>query len=749
MFFVLNAEAEDHDWLVRSKRAEALGKEKSQKALEELLILANDKDQIVRFYTAKALGQYQGPEVLEALSRLANDPNSSVQFFAAESLENQERPEAFQVLLVLAKKRDKSPFVVKALGHRKEREAFRTLCNISLDISEDFEVRCEAIAAIGTGWWTEPEALETLLVLAKDKNKSIRTTTAIILGKLPGPAAVNMLLSLTTDENWHVRLAAADALGKKEGPEVVNALLSLEENDENPDVRRAAQRAIGKQIIPSPRRPQDRRPRRSRPDRGEVLLPFPSREVVIENGSSLSRILLAEEIKELWFSLTEWDSQRIVDYNRRLIENPVEVLMSLEGFVLSEKAAQKALGFQNGQALDIRFLEKWPKVHVLAKAVKRHLPMAIAMAVMDSLRKIAERKDVLEHLEKADLVEKELFYVEVNNAILQSIILYANASCDVMTDLDTYKGISRRVGQFIVAGNVVYYGKKIAKLGKLYCQGAKARAVVEAGSMSPPGYVALTLDLAATLIIESYINDAVDSFIRWWEEWGYTAKIKEAQELLLQVKRDANREDRDFISAVRNLRERVQDYEDYLMKDVKLALLKGEMGAKGVEDYYQERIDGVRNRRPFRRYGEYKVYAMGRSGTQYGEIEESYEILQAFATRGSGPQNDKKWRIKRVPVFDGAPSQGVNGYWGSVSTPAQFQQMTEEEFVKYTEAIVQENEKHKNESGQSIRGCASRNALEITEKVYEILSLLIEEQKLFLRDQFPSINDSFDRDHPK
>lgn len=488
----------------------------------------------------------------------------------------------------------------------------------------------------------------------------------------------------------------------------------------SPTVRNRAQKT------PSKEQEAPRTEEKSRTDRGQIdlrLLGVPSREALVENGSSLAKILLAEEIKELYFSITNWDSQRIVAYNQKLIENPVEMLASLEGFVLTEKAAQKALGFQNGQALDIRFLEKWPTVHKFAMALKRHLPMAVAMGVMESLRKISERKDLLEGLEKADLIEQELFYVEVNNAILQSVMLYANASCDVLSDPETYKIISRKVGQFVAAGNVVYYGKKVAQWGRRFCQGAKVRTAVEAGSLTLPGFAVATLDLAATMVVEEYLNGMVDRFIRWWEEWGYIDNIRRAQDHILHFKKDPQIDDP--LPAIQNLKYRIQEYEDYLMKDVKLALLSGEMGAKKMEDYYSKRIENIKNRRPHQRPGKYVVEAMGKSITQSGEIEESYEKTKTG------------WRIRRVAVIDGKTSEGATGYWGAVGSPAQFQEMTDEEFSRYTEDLIQRAERDKIETASAIREAAKKNALSITDKVYEVISPVIREQIDFLEAQFP------------
>ena len=75
----------------------------------------------------------------------------------------------------------------------------------------------------------------------------------------------------------------------------------------------------------------------------------------------MGRVFIAEEISNLYFSLTE-TPERFLEFNKQLIQNPIGFVASVEGFLMTEAAAQKALGFQKGQALEILFLAKWPMV---------------------------------------------------------------------------------------------------------------------------------------------------------------------------------------------------------------------------------------------------------------------------------------------------------------------------------------------------------------------------------------------------
>lgn len=446
----------------------------------------------------------------------------------------------------------------------------------------------------------------------------------------------------------------------------------------------------------------------SHSDREKVYSPLPSRKALAENAQGLAKIWIAEEIKELWFSLTE-DPERFVEFNKKLIESPESVfsfLASYEGFVLAEKATQRALGLQNGQSPDIRFLEKWPRVHAFSKVLVRSVPMAMGVTVMESLRKMMENKKLMEQLDQATLLERELFYVQVNNAILQALILYANSACDALMDPETYRNGLKIASELTAAGALVHYGKKTIQLGRFFCTGAKVRATVEAGSMTPPGWIAATVELTATFIIAEYLDVALNSLISWWQEYSLRSNLENAKRKVREIKGAARSEESDYVAALREMKGAFKAYEAYLKKDVLIALLQGDRLAKIIEEYYNERIEKIRKREPIQVYGNFEAYAMAKMITQFGKLEERYE------------RTDTGWRIIRTPIFYGKPSEGATGYWGGVWTPAQKIEMTDQEFKLYANNIVKENEQNRNSTIERILSVANQNALTIAKRIF-------------------------------
>lgn len=424
-----------------------------------------------------------------------------------------------------------------------------------------------------------------------------------------------------------------------------------------------------------------------------------------KHGANLARVWIAEEIKEFWFSLTELSPERFVEFNKKLIESPESFLAyfaSYEGFVAAETLSQRALGFKNGQTLDIRFLEKFPRIHGFAKAIKQEVPLAVAMVIMESLRRIIERKEVLAELEAADAMEKELFEIHVNNSILHSLALYGDASCDVLSDPETYQVGLRRAGQFILAGRMVKWGRRAMQAGRLFCAGAKARMAVEAATGPETGgasWIAFTGELAATFIIESYLDSAVTSFIEWWKERGFRVRLDEARARIYEIKNDPHATEEDFLKALDDVAIALEDYEYYLQLELQKTILAGQLGAKDMEEYYNKEIELIRSHAPHRDYGTYVAEAMGRSGTFSGELEERYR------------KTKEGWQILRTPVFEGKPSTGSNGYWGSVSTPTQKVDITDEEFEAYILKKIEEKVRFRNETVAQILQRTNENAL--------------------------------------
>ena len=106
----------------------------------------------------------------------------------------------------------------------------------------DTRVRKAAIASLGRS--RDERALEPLISLMGDENRTIREASAQALGSL-GDLAVTPLIGSLGDGDWHIRMGSAIALRIIGDPKGVEPLIGAT-TDENRFVRREAVKSLGR-----------------------------------------------------------------------------------------------------------------------------------------------------------------------------------------------------------------------------------------------------------------------------------------------------------------------------------------------------------------------------------------------------------------------------------------------------------------------------------------------------------------------
>jgi len=172
-------------------------------------------------------------------------------------------------------------------------------------------VREEAARRLGDS--KDPAAVEPLIViLKKDKDRSVRWSAEDALVNIGGPA-VEPLIKMLNDDSWRVRRRAVRTLGKIRDPRSIEPLVASMKTDGDCYVRKSAARAIGE--IDDPRA-------------GQILIPAlksGNLEVIegayrffIRRGEAGSEAVLIESLNK------NWNKTMVVDFlrsgNRQLEE---------------------------------------------------------------------------------------------------------------------------------------------------------------------------------------------------------------------------------------------------------------------------------------------------------------------------------------------------------------------------------------------------------------------------------------------
>jgi HEAT repeat protein/beta-lactamase regulating signal transducer with metallopeptidase domain len=251
----------DPDAQVRETAVWALGEIESRAAVPALSAALRDGDVAVRRLAVWALGQIEAAEAVPALTAVLRDSDREVRENAVWALGEIESAEAVPALATVlgdqdARVRNQAAW---ALGQIESESGVAPLSRV---LQDDSDAGVRQTAAWALGEIERESAMPALTAALRDRVPAVRAMAAWAIGQVePGRAPAELSAALR-DDDANVRSNALWALGQIGDAAAIEPLL----RDPNPEVRRAAARALGGSPDPRPRpRPQPRPRPRPRP----------------------------------------------------------------------------------------------------------------------------------------------------------------------------------------------------------------------------------------------------------------------------------------------------------------------------------------------------------------------------------------------------------------------------------------------------------------------------------------------------
>ncbi|HBY81548.1 MAG TPA: hypothetical protein DEG47_32200, partial [Cyanobacteria bacterium UBA11148] len=220
--------AKHHDFNMRWRVAEALGKIGSNTAIPILLKLVQDSDvkdtyHTVRKMAAKALGKIGSNTAIPSLLKMLEDANSGVRESVAEALGEIGSDTAIPGLLKLVgdSKSKVRASAAEALGEIGSEAAISDLLKLVED--SDIDVRWKASEALGK--IGSDKAVPGLLKLTKHDSSDVRKSAAEALGEIGSDTAIPGLTQLLVDSTAKVFWSAVEVLGKIGSDKIIPDLI--------------------------------------------------------------------------------------------------------------------------------------------------------------------------------------------------------------------------------------------------------------------------------------------------------------------------------------------------------------------------------------------------------------------------------------------------------------------------------------------------------------------------------------------
>ncbi len=264
---------------LRVRIAMALGAIAGGSAAPTLIDLLEDEVSAVRFHAIQGLAQAGDPRAVEPLTalyqrladrhagldvaRILADPIPylsalSLRFEIVRALTILDAPEARSVLLDAARPRDLPRdsslalrltegvyelrrAAIHGLGYSESSQAARFIAAGPLE-DRDFRLRAAAVRALGV--LGQADVVAALIPRLGDEKAEVRWETAFVLGRLGDQGAVQPLLGRLSDDHPEVRKQALLSLGYLGAVEAAAAIEAVLANDEEAQVRDAAQAAL-------------------------------------------------------------------------------------------------------------------------------------------------------------------------------------------------------------------------------------------------------------------------------------------------------------------------------------------------------------------------------------------------------------------------------------------------------------------------------------------------------------------------
>jgi HEAT repeat protein len=224
--------------------AHALARIGDPNAVEGLLNLIRSEDASIRQAAVSALNSVIPPSMSQRIIPLLHDPDPNVRESAVKIAGYFGYPEAADALVELS--RDSNERVrcaaIEHLPFVEDERAFDVL----VDVLTEETPNARAAAARALGNMDAPQVVAQLIAGLSDEDVWVRYFSARALGRRRDEGSVEALERVIEKEEFnHVRIAALDSLGQIGGTRVAAIVAGLI-RDDDPDVARAAQAALGK-----------------------------------------------------------------------------------------------------------------------------------------------------------------------------------------------------------------------------------------------------------------------------------------------------------------------------------------------------------------------------------------------------------------------------------------------------------------------------------------------------------------------
>lgn len=261
----------DRNDLVRRAAAEALGHLRDPQALEPLTNVLQDFYRDVRCAVVVALGELGDKRAMQPLAKALDDVDKDVQRRARQALTKLEEPPVEPLverpISVCDEPIVDAPYpAIEVLDLVDETVHETRSHSAAPSDAEIASVVTEVLGKIG-----DVRAIEPLISILSDDDRSIRQSAVVALGRLGEPAIGSLLEALQSDDSemrftatralgqiwqvpelvhlgsndWGMRSEAGFALGNQVDKRVVEPLIAALKDD-RPLVRRAATKSLGK-----------------------------------------------------------------------------------------------------------------------------------------------------------------------------------------------------------------------------------------------------------------------------------------------------------------------------------------------------------------------------------------------------------------------------------------------------------------------------------------------------------------------
>jgi hypothetical protein len=445
--------------------------------------------------------------------------------------------------------------------------------------------------------------------------------------------------------------------------------------------------------------------------RVDALMEFSVR-LAKSNAGSVSRILVAEQLKNLFFMFADLNPKMLVEGITGLVNHPIYSVLGVEGFLAAEGGTKLLL---NGMLNIQRFPRLLPFLHF----VKAELPMAVAMTIMEVVGVALHTKHAVMLADQGTELERADF----STWLMIHAMLFAKTFKAAATDSKVLLHGGRKFLQFFAAAKFYTWGTfwTRAHWRTLFVRGKATRRAVYARTGQ---WGAIVADAAVVFTIEEVIDRAVDAYGTYKTEQAYRQQLVDARALYKEVilDPDATEEEKELADDVLDFSLSMSLL--YLNQDLREGSHVEAIKQQQIHKRFDAEIAKIKEGEPNRFSATYDVgYAGKRIRSLEGRIEERYMLL-----------GDGRYMINQQVVFEKPEEQGASSYWGSpsytVSKPFRPEKsiVTAEELAIYQQERIAKMEAQRNMTIETMHVTMKTEAMQKAQPITERSKALIQEQ---------------------